>query len=46
MNYLGIIKDTSTNNIIENIFYREFGSKFDPLSSSVNHEQESKITNF
>ena len=45
-NYMGIIKDISTNNIIEQIFYREFGSKFGPLSDSVNHEQESKITNF
>ena len=45
-NYMGIIKDISTNEIIEHIFYREFGSKFGPLSDSVNHEQESKITNF
>ena len=43
-NYMGIIKDISSNNIIEHIFYREFGSKFGSLSDSVNHEQESKIT--
>ena len=46
MNYMGIIKDISTNDIIEYIFYREFGSKFGPLSASVDHEQESKITKF
>jgi len=45
-NYIGIIKDALTNNIIEHIFYREFGSKFGPLSDSVNHEQESQITKF
>lgn len=38
VNYMGIIKDISTNNIIEHIFYREFGSKFGPLSDSINHE--------
>ena len=46
MNYMGIIKDISTNDIIEYIFYREFCSKFGPLSASVDHEQESKITKF
>ena len=45
-NYMGIIKNISSNNIIEHIFYREFGSKFGSLSDSVNHEQESKITEF
>ena len=46
MNYMGIIKKILTNNIIEHMFYREFGSKFGPLSESVNHEQESKITKY
>ena len=43
-NYYGIIKNKSTNEIIENIFYREYGSKFEAISNSINHEDEIKIT--
>ena len=40
---MGIIKDSTTNEIIEHIFYRQYCSKFGCLSDSINHEQESKI---
>ena len=43
LNYMGIIKDSSTNEIIEHIFYRQYCCKFGCLSDSINHEQESKI---
>lgn len=46
LNYMGIIKDSSTNEIIEHIFYRQYCSKFGCLSDSINHEQESKITKY
>ena len=43
---MGIIKDFSTNEVIEYIFYRQYCSKFGCLSESINHEQESKITQY
>lgn len=46
MNYRGIIKDISTNKIIEEVFYRKFGSKFGEFSESVNHEIENFITKY
>ena len=46
LNYMGIIKDFSTNEVIEYIFYRQYCSKFGCLSESINHEQESKITQY
>ncbi len=46
LNYMGIIKDSSTNHIIEFIFYRQYCSKFGCLSDSIDHEQESKIAQY
>ena len=46
MNYKAIIKNTITGDIIEQIFYRKFCSKFASLSDSINHELESKITKY
>ena len=46
MNYRGIIKDISTNKIIEEVFYRKFGCKFGEFSESVNHEIENFITKY
>ena len=46
LNYMGIIKDFSTNEVLEYIFYRQYCSKFGCLSDSINHEQESKITQY
>ena len=43
-NFFGIIKNKSTNVIIENIFYREYAKKFEALSDSINHEEEIQIT--
>ena len=45
-NYRAIIKNITTNEIIEQIFYRKFGSKFGALSESVDHETESFITKY
>ena len=45
-NYRGIIKNISTNEIIEQIFYRKYGSKFGALTESVNHDIESLITEY
>jgi thiamine kinase-like enzyme len=44
MNFFIIIKNKSTNEIIENIFYREYSNKFKALSDSINHEEEIQIT--
>ena len=44
MNFFVIIKNKSTNEIIENIFYREYSNKFKALSDSINHEEEIQIT--
>ena len=46
MNFFVIIKNKSTNEIIENIFYREYSNKFKALSDSINHEEEIQITKF
>ena len=46
INYRAIIKNIKTNEIIEQIFYRKFGSKFGALSESVDHEIESSITKY
>ena len=46
LNYMGIIKDSSSNEILEHIFYRQYCSKFGCLSDSINHEQESKIAQY
>ena len=46
VNYKAIIKNITTNDIIEQVFYRKFISKFWCLSDSINHELESKITKY
>ena len=46
LNYIGIIKDSSTNEILEYIFYKQYCNKFGCLSDSINHEQESKISQY
>ena len=46
MNYRAVIKNKTKNEIIDQIFYRKFGSKFGALSESVNHEIESSITKY
>ena len=46
VNYKAIIKNITTNDIIEQVFYRKFISKFGCLSDSINHELESKITKY
>ena len=43
MNSKGVIKNISTNEIIEQIFYRKFGPKLGALSEPVNHNIESSI---